>query len=237
MKQLTCTASKLTVRATPGGLDTGLRILEGQSVQGHGESYDRAWVYVTRAGIAGWASVQYLDAEVAAPAPVAGPLKIIPRAAWGARGGVGLATADAKPLVVVHHFAAPDIPEGASEVIERAALLGVEKTHLGKGWDGIGYNFIGFASGRLYEGRGWGRVGAHADGANSKSLGYAFAINGEAHEITPRAIATFRAWTAEGIRRGNIVRAFQLKGHRDVNTDTQCPGDLLYAQLAQLKGG
>jgi N-acetylmuramoyl-L-alanine amidase len=38
-------------------------------------------------------------------------------------------------------------------------------------WDDIGYNFIVGEDGNVYEGRGWGIVGAHAPGFNSYSLG------------------------------------------------------------------
>lgn len=40
-----------------------------------------------------------------------------------------------------------------------------------KGWDDIGYNFIIGEDGNIYEGRGWGKKGAHSKPFNSKSIG------------------------------------------------------------------
>ena len=39
------------------------------------------------------------------------------------------------------------------------------------GWSDIGYNFLVGEDGNIYEGRGWGKVGAHARGHNSDSIG------------------------------------------------------------------
>jgi N-acetylmuramoyl-L-alanine amidase len=41
------------------------------------------------------------------------------------------------------------------------------------GWLDIGYNFVVGEDGLVYEGRGWGRVGAHAVNWNSRSIGIA----------------------------------------------------------------
>ena len=43
------------------------------------------------------------------------------------------------------------------------------------GWDDIGYNFLVGEDGRVYEGRGWYRQGAHALNFNSNSIGKACA--------------------------------------------------------------
>ena len=40
-----------------------------------------------------------------------------------------------------------------------------------KGWSDIGYSFLIGGDGRVYEGRGWGRVGAHTYGYNSRAYG------------------------------------------------------------------
>ena len=42
------------------------------------------------------------------------------------------------------------------------------------GWDDIGYNFLVGGNGKIYEGRGWDRVGAHVKNWNSKSVGISF---------------------------------------------------------------
>ena len=42
------------------------------------------------------------------------------------------------------------------------------------GWDDIGYNFLVGGDGKIYEGRGWDRVGAQVENWNSKSVGISF---------------------------------------------------------------
>lgn len=61
MKTLRCTASALVIRDLPNGEDTGLRIVHGQTVAAHGESYDGRWAYVVAPAGAGWSSVAYLQ--------------------------------------------------------------------------------------------------------------------------------------------------------------------------------
>jgi hypothetical protein len=39
------------------------------------------------------------------------------------------------------------------------------------GWADIGYSFGVGEDGRIYEGRGWDRVGAHTSGYNSNGIG------------------------------------------------------------------
>lgn len=40
-----------------------------------------------------------------------------------------------------------------------------------RGWDDIGYSFAIGGDGKVYEGRGFDRVGAHAPSYNDKSIG------------------------------------------------------------------
>lgn len=46
-------------------------------------------------------------------------------------------------------------------------------------WSDIGYNFLVGEDGNVYEGRGWGKTGAHTVGYNSKSVGICFIGNFE----------------------------------------------------------
>lgn len=240
MRDLRCTAtSGLVIRETPAGKDTTHRIPPGQIVKAHGESFDRAWVWVVTPGTfrTGWASSKYLEA-VTAPGTTVGQL-FEPRAAWGSKygnGGLPLPAPGLAAMVVAHHAKAPDVSPSASVDQERTAVRGIERHHVEtNGWKAIGYGFLVCPSGRAYEGRGFGMVGAHADGVNSKSLGICFVIDGDAHELTPAAITTFRALVSEGIRRNAVASGYTLKGHRDVNIDTRCPGDKVYAQLGALR--
>lgn len=233
MKTLTNTASALVIRDTPGGADTGKRIEQGEIVQAHGTSFDSAWTFVVAKAGAGWASSGYLSA-LATPAVVS-PLGVAARAAWGSKyPAVQKMNPGPKSLVVVHHFATPDVPPIATVEQEESAMRQVESYHVEThGWKAIGYSFVVFASGRIYEGRGWGMVGAHTPGKNSSAHGIAFAVNGELHSLTLQAIAAFRALVHEGVRRGFVASDWKIGGHRDYD-DTTCPGDKVYAQLGAL---
>ncbi len=64
--------------------------------------------------------------------------------------------------IVLHHRAG----DGDAESIHRL--------HLGRGFLGIGYHFYIRKDGSIYKGRPLGTVGAHAVGANQKSIGVCF---------------------------------------------------------------
>lgn len=159
---------------------------------------------------------------------------MIPREEWGATGGRGRRVPGAKAFVVVHHTSSPDVPCGATLGTEIEAVRSIERHHVDtNGWAGIGYNFLGSQTGRTFEGRGWGREGAHAPGYNSKSLGYVFIIDGDVHEPTPAAVEAFKAWCMAGITGGHLTPDFTILGHRDVRA-TDCPGSKVYAMLSEL---
>lgn len=234
MKTLKCTASSLVIRATPGGVDTGARVRSEELVQAHGQSYDGAWTYIVAGGGAGWAATQYLAALPAAPASTV-PLPLVSRASWGSKYATSQPmTPDPKKLVVVHHFASPDVPVNATPEQEAEALRGVEKYHVEThGWKAIGYSFVIFESGRIYEGRGWGQIGAHTPGKNSSAHGICFGMNGQVRPATAAVVASFRALINEGKKRGWVSYGWAIGGHRDFD-DTTCPGDKVYAQLGEL---
>lgn len=156
------------------------------------------------------------------------------RPQWGAKHGVGKAIPGDLSLVLIHHTAGPDLPPDATEQREKDVVRGIEKQHVeANGWQGIGYNWLIFPSGRVYEGRGWRRQGAHCPGKNSVSVGVSFVMNSELHEPTPKAIQACKELIAMGIMANHIKVGFEVKGHRDFD-DTKCPGAKLYARLSEL---
>lgn len=99
-------------------------------------------------------------------------------------------------------------------------------------WDDIGYNFLIGNDGRVYEGRGWNKKGAHAVGFNDRSIGIAFIGNFQNSVPTAKAIAAYRNLILCSVQRGYLSKTYQLKGHRQVATSgTMCPGNSLYAQV------
>lgn len=160
---------------------------------------------------------------------------VFPRSDWDAHHGKGRATEGAKNLVVIHHFWRPHVNAGVRLTEEVETIQGVERFHAeDRGWSGIGYNWIIFQSGHVYEGRGWGRSGAHTRGKNSTSVGIAFAIDGDEHSLTPAAIEACQELIREGQRLGFIAEDFEIRGHRDFAAKS-CPGELVYPHLEALR--
>jgi N-acetylmuramoyl-L-alanine amidase len=159
---------------------------------------------------------------------------LIARATWGAKHGRGTPIPGGLGLVVIHHTAGPDIPEDATEQRERDAVRGIERHHVeGNKWAGIGYNWLIFPSGRVYEGRGWRRRGAHCASKNSVSVGVAFVANTDVTEPTEKAIRACKDLLAFGVLGGHLKVGHEVKGHRDFDS-TKCPGDKLYTRLKDL---
>ncbi|KAF8570440.1 hypothetical protein P879_02388 [Paragonimus westermani] len=99
-------------------------------------------------------------------------------------------------------------------------------------WSDIGYSFLVGNDGKIYEGRGWGVVGAHAKGVNSRSVGIAFIGDFTKSQPSSAAISSARNLIEEGVKRGKISKNYRIRGHRDVNSTT-CPGARLYAIIKQ----
>jgi hypothetical protein len=143
-----------------------------------------------------------------------------------------------------------------------AIVLGIARYHRNSnGWNDIGYNFLVDRYGQVFEGRAGGIdqavVGAQAQGYNSVSTGIAclgdytaIAQTPEAMDVLARLIAwklsvhavptdgTITVTSAGGETNrypaGTPVTFQRISGHRDGN-NTACPGDVLYAQLDQLR--
>lgn len=102
-----------------------------------------------------------------------------------------------------------------------------------RGFDDIGYSF-GFhndpagdpLAGHILEGRGFDRVGAHAKGHNTVSIGAVFLGNDdpETNDATPGALRACRWILDEGVRLKGPLTTY---GHRDVGK-TVCPGGELW---------
>ncbi|WP_116947454.1 FG-GAP-like repeat-containing protein [Jiangella endophytica] len=183
--------------------------------------------------------------RASAPKPV-----IYSRAAWGADESLREQT---DPLYgdvqggFVHHTAGTNT---YTEAEVPAILRGIYEYHVvGRGWRDVGYNFFVDRFGRIWEGR-WGGidrsvVGAHVEGYNSYSVGVA--ALGEFTATQPGqpvvdAYARLFGWKfgLTGVDpQGSFAYPGQqtlptIAGHRD-GTATECPGELLYAQLGAIR--
>lgn len=159
-------------------------------------------------------------------------MKIFSRSEWGARPpkSVTLISNLPTPESWIHHSA------GVPGSDEKAYMRSIQNYHMNHNkWSDIGYSFMVFPSGNIYEGRGWGVVGAHTQGHNSKSHGICFAGNFQNTSPTIAALDACRWLISEGQDKGYIKKGTQpTGGHRDVDS-TACPGNLLYAKLDYLR--
>lgn len=156
------------------------------------------------------------------------------REEWGAAHGQGPNRSPSQDvdLVVVHHSWRPALDCGQERGQERTLVRGIERFHATeRGWGRIGYHFVGFQSGNVYEGVGWRRIGAHTAGQNSRSLGWCFVLNGDTTDPTPAAVESFRAFLAAAPKMENLD-GFEVRGHRDFSAKS-CPGDQVQRAVVQ----
>ncbi|XP_029669307.1 peptidoglycan-recognition protein SC2-like isoform X1 [Formica exsecta] len=158
-------------------------------------------------------------------------LNVISRAQWGARAPKSPAT-DLKiipaPYVLIHHSAT-----SGCETQEKCELKvrSIQNYHMdNKRWDDIGYNFIVGEDGNVYEGRGWGKKGAHSIPYNNRSIGVC--ILGDYSNRTPNATAieAVAKLIARGVDNDEVKSDYKLLGHRQTWA-TACPGNDLYAMI------
>jgi hypothetical protein len=142
---------------------------------------------------------------------------IISRAEWGARAPRSRSTVSwsQRREFIVHYSEGP-----TSQTVRQ-----IQNFHMdGRGWSDVGYNFLVDVSGRIYEGRGWLVVGAHAPDHNTSGIGVC--MIGRDGDATPAAKRAIRWLYDEAARRAG--RSLKKLGHRDVYA-TSCPGNELYA--------
>lgn len=156
--------------------------------------------------------------------------RIVSRSEWGARHGNGNDVSRNMPWgEVVFHTEAGAIRKEDWEVIEAYAngvdvssvsekqwMLNVENFHVNtRGWNGIAYSFLISFDGTIYEGRGWGRQGAHTENRNSTAAGVCFRGHGDLQEATPAQIASAQWLIGEGIRLGKLKPNPKISSHSD----------------------
>lgn len=150
-------------------------------------------------------------------------MKIISRAEWGAKpwqSGTTPRPLSALTNVKIHYHGGP--PRATSGV---AVPREIEAIHLANGWSGVGYHFVVSQAGEIFEGRGWGLVGAHCPGHNTDGLGIYIGVGGD-QEATPAAKAAARWLYDEACRRTGKTL---LKSWHGYDYATACPGPRLIA--------
>ncbi|BFU44306.1 N-acetylmuramoyl-L-alanine amidase [Krasilnikovia sp. MM14-A1004] len=161
-------------------------------------------------------------------------------------------------VLFVHHTAGTNDYQCADSpsIVRGILAYHVQSQH----WNDIGYNFLTDKCGTLFEGRKGGVdkpvIGAHTYGFNTGSAAVAVLgtyIKDRVPAATQTTIAQLAAYKlgmygfaptsstklTEGVSdgkfpKGTVVTFARISGHRD-GVATECPGDALYAQLADIR--
>lgn len=107
----------------------------------------------------------------------------------------------------------------------------IHRWHLANGWSGAGYHFLVRKDGSIYRLRPEGKVGAHASGSNSDSLGICFEGAYMTETMPQTQIDAGRALVAHLKGKYGITT---VQAHRDV-CSTDCPG--VNFPFAEIAGG
>lgn len=172
---------------------------------------------------------------------------------WGAASPVNGPFERTHPRwIVVHHTAHPNPPRDHSQGTVAGAMglaREIQRDHMvNRGWSDSGHNFLNSTGGFLLEGR-HGTLDAVQDGqcvrsAHAPQSPGKLAGGNESPGIENEG--TFMTTSMEPVQWSSLVELCAslcealdlaptaIKGHRDF-TDTDCPGDWLYAQLPQLR--
>jgi uncharacterized protein YuzE len=117
-------------------------------------------------------------------------------------------------MIVIHHTA-----------IEDMSVADIHELHLKKGWAGIAYHKVILPDGVAQNGRPQNLIGAHAQGANPRSIGVVLVGN---FESKPPAFAQMDALvklTMELMQKYHIP-VENVVPHREITQGTTCPGVL-----------
>lgn len=161
--------------------------------------------------------------------------EIIPRSAWGAKheDGFGTAPLPAQRLYLHHSVTlAPDVlPPFIDDDVAVRTLEQIGEDRFGRG---ISYTFAVTPVGRIYEGHGIARQGAHTAGLNSAARAICWVGNYDEDEPTDEMLAA-TAWL---VRHGHAQGWWPARitgGHRDApGASTACPGRYAYRLIGDI---
>jgi len=152
---------------------------------------------------------------------------------WGAKAdpaGLYNQTVSSTGTVFLHH-SVTSISRFATLATEKEHMRMLERIHLGNGWNGIGYSYVVFPSGRVYLGRGFNHVTAAQAGHNTGNGAICFV--GDFNKVKT-------TWPARrsAVQLARTFAGRNLSWHGKVN-QTACPGTNLKAvapRIASLAG-
>lgn len=166
---------------------------------------------------------------------------LISRKSWGAqyRAGFG-ARALPTSTCWLHHsvtlapdLAFTDLNADSQDDDEVKAMRAIEAIGQQRFGAGFSYNVAAMPSGRMYEGCGEARVGAHTHGRNTTAFGLVLVGNYQNNRPTEQMVNAVAAYLADAHRRGVLDSPKFDGGHRDLK-QTACPGQHAYYLIPEI---
>ncbi|KAG5879196.1 hypothetical protein JTB14_030157 [Gonioctena quinquepunctata] len=142
--------------------------------------------------------------------------EIISRQQWGGKTPIAVDYAIIPvKFAIIHHTVTRecDSEESCSTIMKS-----IQDFHMNTmEFHDVGYNFFVGGDGKIYEGSGWHKVGAHTRGYNSRSLGLAF-IGDFSNEKPPtKQIKAARDFLQCAAELGELDKDYKLFGARQVS--------------------
>ena len=129
--------------------------------------------------------------------------------------------------IIVHHSASA----------KTTTKSDIESWHKERGFTEIGYHMVIGENGKKEDGRSTTKVGAHAKGANSDSLGACVTGNFETETPDTKQVDALTEVLTAWCKTHNLKET-DIYGHCDAPggaTATSCPGENLKSKLKQIK--
>lgn len=162
------------------------------------------------------------------------PLTIVSRAQWGARyaRGFGPAPLPAQEVWLHHSVTAAPPDDSAREIAAMHVLEDIGQDRFG---GGISYTFAVMPSGRVYEGHGVDREGAHTANRNSIARAIVLVGNYDEQRVTDAQIHAIAALLQHGRRHGWWRNQRLDGGHQQApGAQTACPGRNAMAVIGRI---
>lgn len=158
---------------------------------------------------------------------------LVPHSAWSQGSDPqGAVNASSRKGIVIHHPFPHRATPGAGIGVELREVRAMDQFHRSKGWAGIGYHWVIAQSGRIFEGRGSMRSGAHAPNFNSTTFGLAFLVDGTMETPSKAAEEAVDLLLVSLIKESRLRQDYLVMLHREVS-NTSCPGDKLALWVEQ----
>lgn len=182
------------------------------------------------------------------------PISIVNRTEWGAAPAKSVEHFEGPaPYVIIHHSYVPEACYNPGSC--QKAMRSMQSFHQDdRGWNDIGYTFGIGGDGKIYEGRGFNVIGAHAPQYNNRSVGICLigdwtseCLIGFTNYDKKSDLTSFYSFSEElppqkmldsakrliehGLTEGQISSNYVLLGHRQVR-NTECPGEILFSEIS-----